>query len=902
MRTLHIMILVTAVVAIGAMTAGPCFGTPLLAADITLVGDGSDKGTAQLTDPLPVRPNGCYRFSFNVRRDPNAGGRCLTSGFRGLNVDIGKVETNWTSRSYVMAVADDAKQLPVRFGVWRVTGAYHVRGDWKVEEVVPHYATCGTGELGNGETVLDGVYRFNSVWGGEGHTQSRTLASFRRMSFNSNRFDFSAKGEMNWQFGLRGRPLQSGRIFFTRGYHKAGSLVFAVSADAVTWHTALTLDSETNRTDAIEVPAALFPCETLYLRITADKGGIRLHDLGFEGRIADASIQALGETRYAPVGETVAPFAAQEPAYLHETTGARLPGGSSFLTLWRESSGSKVMRRRRLPSANVDELTVATAKHEAEAVQLVLSPQEALSEVTVALAGDLRDAQGRTLPAAAVDILRVGYVEVKYPSSPLNVYGRYPDPLPPQTPGLSIPVGENQPFWVRVKPPKDAVAGVYRGSLSVTGRRAGGESFTCTVPLAVTVFGFTFPDAVTCRTSFGLSASYIRRYHRLRTSADRARVFPLYLKAMADYHLSPYSPALEAGWSVKWRGVEAARKGDLSQLRAEFNFAAWDAAMTEAFEKYHFNTFREGGRLGLGGGSASSRREPEIAGFKEGNPAYDIMLEKLLKGYAAHLKEKGWLDKVIIYAFDEPPEADNAFVMNGFAKLKRHAPELTRFLTSPARRDLVGGPNVWCPIAPDLHAQCADECRAAGDRFWWYVCTGPKPPYPGLFTDNPGVDLRVWLWQTWGEGLDGVLVWNTDQWSSLSKYPDPRHPQNPYEDAMSWNPKGRPWGNGDGRFFYPPLAVFDGTNKGPVFDPPVGSVRGEMLRDGIEDYEYFALLKRLLAAKGVQLNAETRKAMSDLLKVPTDVYRSLTDYNRDPVAIEAHRLRLARAIEALTRL
>ena len=118
---------------------------------------------------------------------------------------------------------------------------------------------------------------------------------------------------------------------------------------------------------------------------------------------------------------------------------------------------------------------------------------------------------------------------------------------------------------------------------------------------------------------------------------------------------------------------------------------------------------------------------------------------------------------------------------------------------------------------------------------------------------------------------------------------------------MSWNPKGRPWGNGDGRFFYPPLAAVDDTNEGPVFDPPVGSVRGEMLRDGIEDYEYFALLKRLLAANGAKLNVEERKAMSDLLKVPTDVYRSLTDYNRDPAAMETHRLRLARAIEALCR-
>ena len=75
-----------------------------------------------------------------------------------------------------------------------------------------------------------------------------------------------------------------------------------------------------------------------------------------------------------------------------------------------------------------------------------------------------------------------------------------------------------------------------------------------------------------------------------------------------------------------------------------------------------------------------------------------------------------------------------------------------------------------------------------------------------------------------------------------------------------------------------------------------------MLRDGIEDYTYFALFKRLLAVKGAKLNTEERKTMSDLLKVPADVYRSLTDYNRDPAAMGSHRLRLARAIETLTRL
>ena len=896
------MTLVTAVVAIGAMTAEPCFGESLQAADITIVGDGSDKGTAQFTDPLPVRPNGCYRFSFNVRRDPNAGGACLTSGFRGLNVDIHKVKTDWTPHSYVVAVADDAKQLPVRFGVWRVTGAYHVRGDWKVEEVVPHYATCGAGELGVGETVLGNVYRFHSVWAGESHTHSRTLTSFKRMTFNTDRFDFGAKGEMNWKFGLKGRKLQNGCIDVTRGYHKYGKLVVEVSADGQAWQTLHVFDSETNQVGSIDVPQTFFPCENILVRLSADKGGIRIHGIGFTGRIDGPQTAALGETRFTPVGEACPPFAAQVPEFLRATTGARLPGSAPYLTLWGESSGSKVARGRKVPSAEASELVVRTARNEAEAVQLVLTPAEDLSGVAVALEGELADEKGRRLDAAAVDVLRVGYVEVRLPSSPASIPGLYPDPLPPQTPGLAVAAGWNQPFWVRVKPPKDAAAGVYRARLAVTGRRADGTPFACKVPFAVEVFGFTFPDATTCRTSFGLYTSYIRQYHRLRTVNDRVKVYELYLKAMADYHLSPYSPALESGWRVRWKGLKEAKAGDLSKLEPEFDFAAWDAEMESAFAKYHFNSFRVGGGLGLGGGDSNHRREPEIAGFKEGTPAYDIMLEKLLKGFSAHLKEKGWQNMAIVYAFDEPPESDNAFVMNGFAKLKRHVPELTRFLTSPVRRDLVGGPNVWCPVAPDLHAQCADERRAAGDKFWWYVCTGPKPPYPGLFTDNPGVDLRVWLWQSWAEGIEGVLVWSTNIWSSKSKYPDNDHPQNPYEDAMSWNPKGRPWGNGDGRFFYPPLAAADGRVQPPVFDPPVGSVRGEMLRDGIEDYEYFAMLKRLLAAKGAGLDANTRQEYAKLLTVPTDVYRTLTDYNRDPAAMETHRLRLARAIAALTQL
>ena len=88
---------------------------------------------------------------------------------------------------------------------------------------------------------------------------------------------------------------------------------------------------------------------------------------------------------------------------------------------------------------------------------------------------------------------------------------------------------------------------------------------------------------------------------------------------------------------------------------------------------------------------------------------------------------------------------------------------------------------------------------------------------------------------------------------------------------------------------YPPKACFrdDGSFSGEtVIEGPVSSMRAEHLRDGIEDYEYFAMLKRL-------------DANNPLLAVPKDVYASLTSYAEDTEAIERHRLALAREIERL---
>ncbi len=166
--------------------------------------------------------------------------------------------------------------------------------------------------------------------------------------------------------------------------------------------------------------------------------------------------------------------------------------------------------------------------------------------------------------------------------------------------------------------------------------------------------------------------------------------------------------------------------------------------------------------------------------------------------------------------------------------------------------------------------------------------------------------MRVWLWQTWKRNIHGILVWSSNYWTSSAAYPDPKHPQNPYLDPMGWvsgysTPKGtrRAWGNGDGRFIYPPESAADGRPEAPVLAAPVDSIRLEMLRDGIEDYEYLVLLKKQLDRCRSFMSAEQIAQYEALLGVPESISEDLTHFATSPSPIQKRRAEIARAIEAL---
>jgi len=606
------------------------------------------------------------------------------------------------------------------------------------------------------------------------------------------------------------------------------------------------------------------------------------------------------------IGILLASFAANaidygEPILFDNSYGQRLPGSSSNVGLWWASSGWKVSKDRPMPKRAAKAILVSAARNEAEAVQLVLRPSVPLTGFR-ASSGALEGPSRSAIPADRIDVLRVRYVDIERPSDRSSVAAPWPDPLPPFKGAVDLAAGENHPLWIRVHVPKDAAGGLYQGAIQI---RADG--YSADVPLNLRVYGFELPDRMTLQTAFGFNPSNIYSYQKITDPHQRREVLEKYWANLSAHHVSPYNPTPNHPIKVEWVKLGAGERTEISEedgallesnaLTPVLNWSEWDAEIARVFSKYHFQTFR----LGIPG-----LRQRSLQGFGEDTREYELAFTAYCQTVQEHLREKGLLDAAYVYWYDEPTTTAYPIVMRGFRKLKEAAPDIRRMLTEQVEPELHGGPNLWCPLTMWYDHERAEERRQAGDRFWWYICTIPKAPYPGLFTDHAGTEFRVWLWQTWKYGMDGILIWSSNLWTTGKAYP--KTPQNPYEDPMSWISDRHakvgekvPWGNGDGRFIYPPEAAATGQQEETVLDGPVDSIRWEMLRDGIEDYEYMVLLKRLLEAKKKEgLSRRKYRRYAALLEVPKSVTADLKTFTKDPAPIEAHRNRVAEAIERLS--
>jgi hypothetical protein len=555
--------------------------------------------------------------------------------------------------------------------------------------------------------------------------------------------------------------------------------------------------------------------------------------------------------------------------------------GSNDADLWWCESAWQVGQHRDVPETEVAPITVSLARREYEAFQVVLKPAKAATLKSIRLVPD-----GKTAPLS-FSYHTVAYVPVSRPTDNTCLPGLYPDPLPMLKMPLTLEPGINHPLWITVYAPTNATSGEFRFNLEIETSES-----TMSAPLVVRIYDFELPAETHLRSALGLGNQDINEYHHLTRPEDQRAVYDKYLENFVAHRISPYSFFPYAPIQIRFPMVDGVKK-------AVVDFKEFDAAAAVWLDEKRFNSFLLP-LTGMGGGTYQSRALGELEGFKEGTPEHARLFNDYLSQVEAHLRERHWLAKAYTYWFDEPEPKDYDFVLDGMHRIKTAAPGLRRMLTEQPEPELTNHVEIWCGLTPEWNKQKVEERHQAGQEVWWYICCAPRAPYVTEFIDHPSLERRLWPWQSWQYKIDGILIWQTTYWNNPQVYPAPSR-QNPWADPMSYESPGGFWGNGDGRFVYPPQECL--TTNTPNLDGPVTSIRWENLRDGMEDYEYFHLLNQECERlSGSPAHAQQLSQARLLLEVPTNISSNLVEFTTDPTPLLKHRERLAKSIEALSRL
>lgn len=573
--------------------------------------------------------------------------------------------------------------------------------------------------------------------------------------------------------------------------------------------------------------------------------------------------------------------------------GCLLDSGAAGLGAWWCEGAWKVGSYRPPPAKKSgNTIRIEAARGEYEPAQIVLRAAKSDVILNKMTPSDLVGKGGR-IPASRISLMEVATVRVQNPTDYLGKAGDYPDPLPPLSTPMQFPTGRNQAIWVSVHVPEDTPPGDYQGDLTIET-----SSGAIKPKLAVHVFDFTLPKVSHLRSAFVMDHGQVKQYHKPETTEQERSIWESYLQSYADHRIAPNSFYVYDNIGIRFEG-----EGD--DKRVVLDFAAFDKAVDRYMNRFGFNAFALGIE-GMGGGTFYDRSEGEFGGCKADTPGYDRLFGDYLRQIENHLAAKGLLDKAYVYWFDEPDTKDFPFVVSGMDRLHRFAPRLKRLLTKGPYPELIGHVDLWVGLTPTWTPESVAERKKAGEEVWWYICCGPTAPYIGEFIEHPAVEMRLWPWQSWQYGVQGILVWDTTYWTSPTAFPDSL--QNPWDDPASYisgygTPAGTKtsWGNGDGRYLYPPRR--DPNEPGPPsLDPPITSIRWENLRDGMEDYEYLYLLKqqvdqvRNIAPPAVVTEAER------LLTVPTTISKNTTTFTHDPRPLLDHRRKVAKMIERLQKI
>lgn len=439
------------------------------------------------------------------------------------------------------------------------------------------------------------------------------------------------------------------------------------------------------------------------------------------------------------------------------------------------------------------------------------------------------------------------------PPSSLGVM--YPDPILPIS-AFDLKASETSAVHLTFKTPKDIKSGLYSGNIEI---RIGGELLT-SIPYYINVWDFCLADSAPISAVFDFRTYSGSQYKNYSTRAVA--------EFLAERKLSPDIVPVDPKIYVDSSGNVSA---DFSEFEIEAQYY---------IEELKFPRLYMNGSVKFGWGNPPDN----YLGARpyEGNYPYDNVdrynLSPEFKKRAQQsarlrmdfLRSKGWQDRFLEYICDEPFYSDPKIIaqMNGLCDMLHEAePDMKIYVSTWYHiPEWDGKIDVWgIGVQGQVDETTLEEISKSSEAITTtdgQMCL--DTPYNAIERLLP---LFCFKYKISGYEFWGVdwYTWDPLEWGTHSVISQTETPG---------NVKRTRYPNGDGYILYP------GKKYG--LDTPIPSVRSEALRDGVEDYEYYAKLEELVLKTKDTQAAETLKKIKEYVSIPNAGGRNSTYIMPDP--------------------
>lgn len=487
------------------------------------------------------------------------------------------------------------------------------------------------------------------------------------------------------------------------------------------------------------------------------------------------------------------------------------PYEDSGISLWFDYSTEKI-KNTDTESTGMECFSVYMAKNEIEDAQWALYSEEGRSGLTAELS-PMVNADGDALKAEL-------FIQLY---QDCDDFGEVPDAIPPLSAygAFDLVAEKSQAFLVKVTTTADSKEGWYEATLTV--KNSAGQAIK-TAKVFTYVWNFALSEETACATSINLDFSYIKS--RCDTSTLTAN----------ELYVNYYDYLLENRVSAYYLPYQLYNKNAFPYMDnprvTSFQMGSFtgQAYSDRQLQTVYKNAFADNPQRFDKAYFFSNITDAETpAKLEELKAYYDNLYTRMSANQPDYADKPFWFINTYIADIDYQT-ADGRYIdqieyYKDFVNLwcsKTFAYTSLDELSTPGAKLLQ--PQKWNSVYGTFKDRM-DKKRADGQKVWWFISWDVDAPYINYFIQTDGVAQRILFWQQYDNDVQGFLYNFANFWINSDPY------------TANITDSSKPNAHGESVLVYP------GSAYG--LDTPVGSLRLEAMRDGIEDYQMFHMLEEL---------------------------------------------------------